>query len=43
MKKEMKGTIVQINKNKIGFFEKIKLTNLDTDSSRKKRRIKSTN
>ena len=41
--KEIKETIVQINKTKSWFFEKIKLTNLQSDSSRKKeRRIKST-
>ena len=42
--KEMKETIVKINKNKSWFFEKInKIKNLQTDSSRKKeRRIKST-
>ena len=39
----MKETIVKINKTKSWFFEKIKLTNLQPDSSRKKdRRIKST-
>ena len=39
MKKE---TIVKINKTKSWFFEKIKLANLQPDSSRKKeRRIKS--
>ena len=39
MKKE---TIVKINKTKSWFFEKIKLTNLQPDSSRtKERRIKS--
>ena len=38
----MKETIVKINKNKRWFFEKIKLTSLQPDSSRKKeRRIKS--
>ena len=37
----MKETIVKINKTKSWFFEKIKLTNIWTDSSRKKeRRIK---
>ena len=34
--KEMKETIVKINKTKSWFFEKIKLTNLQPDSSRKK-------
>ena len=39
----MKETIVKINKTKSWFFKKIKLTNLQQDSSRKKeRRIKST-
>ena len=39
----MKETIVKINKTKSQFFEKIKLTNFQPDSSRKKeRRIKST-
>ena len=39
----MKETIVKINKTKTWFFEKIKLTKLQPDSSRKKeRRIKST-
>ena len=39
----MKETTVKINKMKRRFFEKIKLTNLLPDSSRKKeRRIKST-
>ena len=39
----MKETIVKINKTKSWFFEKIKLTSLYPDSSRKKeRRIKST-
>ena len=39
----MKETVVKINKTKSWFFEKIKLTNLQPDSSRKKeRRIKST-
>ena len=39
----MKQSIVKINKTKSCFFEKIKLTNLQPDSSRKKeRRIKST-
>ena len=39
----MKETIVKINKTKSWFFEKInKITNLWPDSSRKKRRIKST-
>ena len=38
-----KEIIVKINKTKSWFFEKIKLTNLQPDSSRKKeRRIKST-
>ena len=42
--KEMKETIVKMNKSKTWFFEKItELTNLQTDSSRKKeRRIKLT-
>ena len=35
--KEMKETIVKINKTKSWFFEKIKLTNLWPDSPRKKR------
>ena len=35
--KEMKGTIVKINKTKSWFFEKIKWTNLWPDSPRKKR------
>ena len=39
--KEMKEIIVKINKTKSLFFEKIKLTNLQPDLSRKKRRIKS--
>ena len=34
--KEMKETIVKINKTKSWFFEKIKLTHLQPDSSRKK-------
>ena len=39
----MKETIVKINKTKSWFFEKIKLTKFQTDSSRtKERRIKST-
>ena len=39
----MKETIVKSNKTESWFFEKIKLTNLQPDSSRKKeRRIKST-
>ena len=39
----MKETIVKINKTKSWFFEKIKLTSIQPDSSRKKeRRIKST-
>ena len=39
----MKQSIVKINKTKSWFFEKIKLTNLQPDSSKKKeRRIKST-
>ena len=39
----MKETTVKNNKTKIWFFEKIKLTNLWPDSSRKKEgRIKST-
>ena len=33
----MKETIVKINKTKSWFFEKIKLTNLQPDSSRKKK------
>ena len=33
----MKETIVKINKTKSWFFEKIKLTKLQPDSSRKKR------
>ena len=33
----MKDTIVKINKTRSWFFEKIKLTNLQTDSSRKKK------
>ena len=37
--KEMKETIVKINKTKSWFFEKIKLTNLQPDSLRKKERI----
>ena len=42
-KKEMKETIIKINKTKSWFFEKIKLTNHWPDSSRKKgRRIQST-
>ena len=41
--KEMKETIVKINKTKSWFFEKIKLTTIEPDSSTKKeRRIKST-
>ena len=36
MKKEIKETIANINKTKSWFFEKIKLTNLQPDSSRKK-------
>ena len=41
--KEMKETVLEINKTKSWFFEKINLTNLQPDSSRKKeRRIKST-
>ena len=40
--KEMKETIVKINKTKSSFFEKIKLTKFQPDSSRKnERRIKS--
>ena len=35
-KKEMKKTILKIHKTKRCFFEKIKLTNLQPDSSRKK-------
>ena len=39
----MKETIIKINKTKNWLFEKInKMTNLQPDSSRKKRRIKST-
>ena len=39
----MKETIVKINKTKSWFFERIKLTNRQPDSSRKKeRRVKST-
>ena len=39
----MKEIIVKINKTKGWFFEKIKLTNIQPDSSRKKEReIKST-
>ena len=39
--KEMKGTTANINKTKSWFFEKIKQTNHQPDSSRKKgRRIK---
>ena len=34
--KEMKETIVKTNKTRSWFFEKIKLTNLYPDSSRKK-------
>ena len=34
--KEMKETIININKTKSWFFEKIKLTSLQPDSSRKK-------
>ena len=33
----MKETIIKINKTKIWLFEKIKLANLQPDSSRKKR------
>ena len=33
---EMKETVVKINKTKSWFFEKIKVTNLQPDSSRKK-------
>ena len=33
--KEMKETVVKINKTKSWFFEKIKLTNVQPDSSRK--------
>ena len=41
--KEMKETIVKINRTKSWFFEKIQLTNIWPDSSRKKeRRINST-
>ena len=32
----MKETVVKINKTKSWFFEKIKVTNLQPDSSRKK-------
>ena len=40
--KEMKETIIKINKTKSWFFEKIKFTKLQPDSIRKKeRRIKS--
>ena len=40
--KEIKETVVKINKTKSWFFEKIKLTSIQPDSSRKKeRRIKS--
>ena len=35
----MKETIVKINKTKSWLFEKIKLTNLQPDSSRKKKQI----
>ena len=38
----MKETVVKINKSKSWFFEKIKLTSLQPDSSRKEERIKST-
>ena len=39
----MTETIAKINKTKSWFFEKIKLTNIQPDSSRKKeRRVKST-
>ena len=38
--KEVRKTIVKINKTKSCFFAKIKLTNIWPDSSRKKRRIK---
>ena len=39
----MKETIVKMNKTKSWFFERIKLTSLQPDSSRQKeRRIKST-
>ena len=34
----MKETIVKINKTKSWFFEKIKLTNLQPDSTRKKKK-----
>ena len=34
----MKETIVKINKTKNWFFEKIKLTNLQPDSSKKKKK-----
>ena len=37
IEKEMKETIVKINKAKSWFFGKIKLTNLQLDSPRKKR------
>ena len=40
--KEMKKALVKINKSKSWFFEKIKMTSLQPDSSRKKeKRIKS--
>ena len=39
--KEMKETIIKINKTKIWLFEKIKLANLQPDSSRKKEREES--
>ena len=37
----MKGTVVKINKTKSQFFEKIKLTNVQPDSSREKDREES--
>ena len=42
--KEMKETIVKINKTKSWFREKIKLTSLQSDSSRKKKKtVRNTN
>ena len=42
IEKELKEIIVKINRTKSWFFQKIKLTNLQPDSSRtKERRIKS--
>ena len=35
----MKETMVKINKTKSWFFEKIKLTNIQPDSSRKKEKL----